>query len=181
MNEILKGMTETDRLILSDSILDECNELERVLLTWTDKEIIEGSGPEQGYFEKCITQGDLPPIEGASKNTYRLKSIYLNEESKLIGYFDAYLGYPTKDCIWISIFVIDRAHQKKGYAQEIIKLVANEGIRGGFSKIGIGVYLNNWRALRFWTKAGFNKVIGIFGDGEYQENKYGVIGLEKVL
>jgi len=31
----------------------------------------------------------------------------------------------------------------------------------GSSKIGIAGYLKNWRALRFWIKAGFNNVISI--------------------
>jgi ribosomal protein S18 acetylase RimI-like enzyme len=167
--------------MLSDSVIEECSELEKVLLTWTDKKLIEGSEFEQGYFESCITEGDLPPVEGASKDNYRFKSIYLKEVNKLIGFFDVYLGYPTRDCVWISIFVIDGTYRKKSYAQEVIKLVAEESKRSGFSKIGIGVYLNNWRALRFWTKAGFDKVKGIYGDGEYQVSKYGLIGLEKYL
>lgn len=91
----------------------------------------------------------------------------MKKENKLIGYFDVYFGYPTLDFVWSSIFVIDGVYRKKGYAQEVIKLIADESKRNGFSKMGIEVYLNNWRVLRFWTRAGFNKVIGIFGDGEY--------------
>ena len=105
----------------------------------------------------------------------------MKEENKLIGYFDVYFGYPDTSCVWISIFVIDEAFRKKGYAQEAISYISDVCKKNGFLKIGIGVYLNNWRALRFWTKAGFEKVFGIYGDGEYQENKYAVIGLEKLL
>lgn len=181
MREILKGKIETERLILSDAVYKECSDLEKVLKSWTDKKLIEGSHTESGYFEKCIKDGDLPPIKGASKDNYRLKSIYLKEENKLIGYFDLYFGYPSRECVWISIFVIGGEFRKKGYAQEIIKYLSSECNENGFLRIGIGVFLNNWRALRFWTKAGFDKVFGIYSDGEYEENKFATIGLEKLL
>lgn len=181
MSNLLKSTIETDRLILSEAVLDECDDLEKVLQSWSDKMVIEGSGTESGYFEKCITEGDLPPIEGASRDNYRLKSIYLKGEDKIIGYFDIYFGYPSNDCVWISIFVMDGAFRKKGYAQEIIHYLSNEFQKNGFSKMGIGVFLNNWRALRFWTKIGFDKVSDIRADGDYQENKYATIRLEKSL
>ncbi|HOV27296.1 MAG TPA: hypothetical protein PK566_13200 [Pseudobacteroides sp.] len=79
MRDILKGKIETERLILSDAVYEECSALEKVLKSWTDKNLIEGSDTESGYFEKCIKDGDLPPIEGASKDNYRLKSFYLKE------------------------------------------------------------------------------------------------------
>jgi len=181
MSDILSSKIETERLIISNAVLEECGDLEKVLLSWTDKKLIEGSDSESGYFEKCIKDGDLPPIKEANKCNYRLKSIYLKGENKLIGYFDLYFGFPSTDCVWISIFVIDGAFRKEGYAQEVINKLSNECKKNGFPKIGIGVFLNNWRALRFWTKAGFDKVFGIFCDGEYQENKYAAIGLEKIL
>jgi ribosomal protein S18 acetylase RimI-like enzyme len=77
--------------------------------------------------------------------------------------------------------VIDEAFRKKGYAQETIKYLSNDFQKNGFSKMGIGVFLNNWRALRFWTKAGFDKVSGINGDGDYQKNKYATIRLKKIV
>lgn len=181
MSDILIDKIETERLIISDAVLEECSELERVQQSWTDKKLVEGCEFDDGYFERCIKEGDLPPIEEADKSNYRLKSIYLKEEKNLIGFFDMYFGYPTKDCAWISIFVIDSSYRKNGYAQEVINMISNECKKFGFSKIGIVVYLNNWRALRFWTQAGFDKVTGIFCDGEYQENKYARIKLEKIL
>jgi len=59
-----------------------------------------------------------------------------------------YFGYPSKDCVWISIFVIDKEFRKKGYAQEIIKYLSNVFKENVFLKIGIAVFLNNWRALK---------------------------------
>lgn len=181
MSDLRNGKAETKRLVLSDAVMDECDELEKVELSWTDKKLIEGSGAESGYFEKCIKDGDLPPVKGVCKDNYRLKSVYLKGDHKLIGYFDLYYGYPSGNCVWISIFVIDGTFRQKGYAQEVINYVSDDCRKSGFKKMGIGVYLNNWRALRFWTQIGFDKVSGIYGDGEYRENKYATIGLEKIL
>ena len=178
---MLKGTLVTSRLLLKEAVHEECSELKSVLYTWTDKQLVEGSGYESEEFEKWISEGDLPPIENASKENYRLKSIYLNEENKLIGYTGLYMGYPSKDCLWIGILVIDSGYRKNGYAQEVISCISDEACANGFSSLGIAVYLNNWRALRFWTKAGFDRVTGISCDGEYKEEKFASIKLKKEL
>jgi len=169
---------ETEHLLVVDSKLEECNRLYQIASSWTDKILIEGSGVEVGYFEDCITNGDLPPIEGATKERYSFKSIILKESQTIIGYFDFYRGYPSSEYVWISIFVIDSEFRKLGYSQEVMDLFKTYCKNNGFSKIGIGVYLNNWRALRFWTKTGFNKVIGVNCEGDYTENKFATIKLE---
>lgn len=35
--------------------------------------------------------------------------------------------------------------------------------------------------IKILTKAGFNKVLGVFGDDTYGDNTYALIGLEKEL
>ncbi len=50
-----------------------------------------------------------------------------------------------------------------------------------YRKIGLGVHLKNWKALRFWTKAGFDKVIGIYGDKAFAQDNFSVIALERSL
>lgn len=77
------------------------------------------------------------------------------------------------------MFLISKEYQKKGYAQEVIEFISSEGIKTEYEKIGIGVHLKNWKGLRFWTKSGFDKVLGIYGDDMYSKNTYALIGLEK--
>jgi GNAT superfamily N-acetyltransferase len=168
-------------IVISDSTLNECNDLQNICDSWEDKRIIEGSEFEPSYIFNCLTKGDLPPIPNACKSLYRLKSIYIKETNELIGFSDLYFGYPKNDTAWISIFMIHKKFRNKGYAQEAIDIISNECILHGYKKIGIGVYLKNWRALRFWTKAGFDKVISITGDKDYSENAFARIRLEKSL
>lgn len=178
---MLKGTLITNRLLLKEAIHEECNKFKSVLHTWTDKQLVEGLGYESEDFEKWMSEGDLPPVENACKANYRLKSVYLKEENKLVGYIGLYMGYPAKDCLWIGILVIDSGYRKNGYAQEIISRISEDAGANGFSNLGIAVYLNNWRALRFWTKAGFDRVTDISCDGEYKEGKFATIKLQKEL
>lgn len=181
MKKIIAEKGETNRLIVADSLIEECNELQKICETWHDKKLIEGSVFEPNYIYKCLTEGDLPPAPDANKEYYRLKSIYLKDAGKLIGFSDIYHGFPSEETAWISIFLIGKQFRKNGYAQEFINYISAECVKNGYKKIGIGVHLKNWRALRFWTQVGFNKVFGVFGDNDYSENTFAMIGLEKSL
>ncbi|WBW95584.1 GNAT family N-acetyltransferase [Oceanirhabdus sp. W0125-5] len=181
MKKLIPETLETKRLIITNSKIEECDELQKICESWDDKKLIEGSNIEPDYIYKCITEGDLPPVTNASRENYKLKSIYLKDNGKLIGFTDLYFGYPKEKTIWISLFLISKDFRKKGYAQEVIECISKEGRTAEYEKIGIGVHLKNWRGLRFWTKSGFDRVVGIFGDEDYSENTYAVIGLEKNL
>jgi len=170
---------ETSRLIIADAKMDECDSLQRIGESWHDKVFLEGEAFESGYIHRCITEGDLPPIPSASKQNYRLKSIFLKEKRVLIGFVDLYLGYPNEHTAWISILVLDKNFQGNGYAKELMEGISHECTIIEYKKIGIGVYLKNWRALRFWTRMGFNKITGISGDTDYSEDAFAIIKLEK--
>jgi diamine N-acetyltransferase len=168
-------------IVISDSTLDECPDLQNICDSWVDKKLIEGTKFEANYIFNCLTKGDLPPIPNASRSAYSLKSIYIKQTNELIGFSDLYFGYPTNDSAWISIFMIHERFRNNGYAQEAIAILS-EGCRLlGFKKIGTGAYLKNWRALRFWTKVGFDQVTSISGDKDYSEKSFARIGLEKSL
>jgi len=166
---------------ITDSTMNECSDLQNICESWVDKVLIEGYEFESTYIYNCLTKGDLPPIPNASKSLYRLKSIYIKQTDELIGFTDLYFGYPTNDSAWISLFVIHEKFRNNGYAQEAIAILSEECKLLGYKKMGIGVYLKNWRALRFWTKAGFDKVISISGDKDYSENNFARIRLEKSI
>lgn len=177
----MQNKIETARLFISDATLDECDELQSICESWDDKKLMEGDDFDPDFIEKCLTVGDLPPLPDATKDNYRLKSIRLKDSEKLIGFTDLYFGYPDKDTAWISIFMISKDYRKSGYAQEAIESVFTECTSDNFKNIGIGVFLKNWRGLRFWTKAGFTEVLGISGDADYSENTFAFIRLMKRL
>ncbi|MDQ0360800.1 GNAT family N-acetyltransferase [Breznakia pachnodae] len=178
-NKLLLGNLTSDRLVIKDAVIEEEQQLKKICDSWTDKELLEGDAFTDDYIRKGILEGDLPPVENASKENHRFKSIYL--DNTIIGFIDLYLGYPTPDVLWIGLFVIDNEYQSKGYAKEVINVLGNEVRNTNYTKMGIGVYLKNWKGLNFWIKEGFNKITGMYGDKEYSENTFAFIGMIKEL
>ena len=167
------------RIVIKESSLDECDRLQAICDSWREKKMTEGEAFESDYVFKCLTQGDLPPIANANKSNYHFKSIYLKSDNSLIGFFDLYMGYPKKNVVWISMFMIDPKHRRKKYGQEALDLIRDDLINEGYKKMGLGVHLKNWQALRFWTQLGFNHITGIYGDKIYGEDYFAIMGLEK--
>ena len=181
MREHISKLIETTSLIIKDATMDECEELQHICSTWEDKELVEGDSFEPNYILKCLTEGDLPPIQDASKENYCLKSIYSKQHCSIIGFIDIYHGYPKSDTLWISIFVLHKDFHSKGFGKEVMESLIKDAMETIYRKIGLGVNLKNWKALRFWTKAGFDKVIGIYGDKAFAQDNFAVIRLEKSL
>jgi RimJ/RimL family protein N-acetyltransferase len=170
----------TERLIIRKTVLDDCKELSHICNTWTEKELVEGERFSEGYIENCFNKGDFPPIEKANISDYYIMTIE-KIDGRIIGFFDLYHGYPKSDSIWISMFIIDNEFQGNAYGQEVIKSICEICREFGWKSIGLGVYLKNWKGLRFWNKNGFDKIIGIYGDKEYSQNTFSVIGLKQEL
>ena len=181
MVKTIAEMGETKNLNIMNATLAECAQLQRIAESWVEKRELEGENVPTNYIHKCLTNADLPPIPDARQEYFRLKSITLKDSGKQLGFIELYFGYPTKETIWIANLVLAKEYQKNGYGQEVIEYISKEASKAEFKKVGIGVYLKNWSALRFWTKSGFDQISGIYGDKVYSENTFALIGLEKNL
>lgn len=170
----------TERLIIRSSVLEDSRELNRICASWKDKIYVEGDGFSEGYIENCIINGDLPPIENADVSNFYMMTIQ-DANGKIIGFFNLYHGYPNKDTLWIGLFVIDSEFQGKAFGQEVIKSICDECKKLECKSIGLGVYLKNWKGLRFWNNNGFNIITGVYGDKEYSENNFSLMGLRKEI
>ena len=170
---------ETESLWIRSAVTGDVEVLSAICDSWDDKELLEGEPFDDDFIRKSIEEGDLPPLPDASIENYRIKTIFRKDTEDVVGFFDFYCGYPSANCIWMGIFLIDKKHRKNGYAQEVINFIAEEGKKAGYEKSGIGVYLKNWTGLRFWTKSGYDKVIGIYGDKQFGEEAFSLVGLEK--
>lgn len=170
---------ETQRLIIKDSSMDECEALQRLnkisdyIADWV------GEKTQPNYIYKCLTDGCLPP--GGQKELYQSKSIYNKYTDQLIGFSELYHGYPEEDVFYIGWLFIHPDHQHNGYAQEYVSYILQEASKIGFTEARVGVHLKNWPALRFWTRFGFDKIIGIVGDKEHSEKTFSVLRLQKRL
>lgn len=141
---------------------------------------IEGEPFPDNYIENCLKYGDLPPTDRADISNYYFMVLH-NTEGKLAGFFDLYHGYPDDDTVWIGMFLIREELQGKSFGFEAVNSICKECKRSGWKSIGLGVHLKNWKGLRFWSKNGFNEILGIYGDKEYSTHTFSIIGLKHEL
>lgn len=172
---------ETERLFVRDAVLD--TDLDGLQKLWESTAYIgEYDGqPErkEDDMHKDLTEGDLPP--GGTKEFFRLQPFFTKETSEMVGFITLYHGYPDEKTIWVTFFYVNSSQQKNGFGQEVIQQFATEVAKSGFQKLMLTVALKNWGAIRFWSKAGFDKITGVYGDKTYAINTFAHLGLEKSL
>lgn len=138
------------------------HDLINIYYSWGNNPFIKIDEDPYQYFERCMIEGDLPPIEDASKEKYQLYVVTYHHQ--IIGYFDLYQGYPNKNIFWISIFVIHQDLARQGHGKIVLDLIHQKYMDQEKYDLGLGVKLKNIHALKFWTKNGFTKVLGVYGD-----------------
>jgi GNAT superfamily N-acetyltransferase len=170
---------ETERLIIKNSVMDECEKLQLINEASDYIEKWVGWKTPSDYAFITLTEGNLPP--GGEKEYFKAKTIYLKQTNEIIGVLELYYGYPSKEVLCIGWLFILPLYQKMGYAQEVINYIFWEAKKENFSKIQLGVHLKNWPAIRFWHKVGFDKIIAIDGDDVHSENTFASIILQRNL
>lgn len=176
----LPNSWRTERLLVRNTIPEDSRELNQICASWKDKVYVEGEEFSENYIEDCIMNGDLPPIENADAADFYMMTIQ-DINGQIIGFLSLYHGYPNKDTIWISMFVMHAEFQGHAFGQEVIKSLCLECKKLEWKSLGLGVYLKNWKGLRFWFNNGFNLITGVYGDKEYNENNFSLMGLRKDL
>lgn len=169
----------TDRLIIKDSILQECEELQNVYNASAYMNKWTGDSCEPDYIYKHITEGDLPP--NGLREYYKIKTVYKKETSEIVGLIEIYHGYPDTKTFFIGFLFIHPEYQRKGYGHEIVEYACKMASGLNYPRAGIGVHLKNWPAIRFWTRCGFDHITRISGDEIHNENTFCVMRLEKTL
>ena len=180
---LLPTQWATQRLRVKDSTPDDVPELQKIydacayIEEWTG---LTATDETEQPILSALMGGDLPP--NGSKEFFRLQSVELSGTSQLIGYLQMYHGYPTADVFWVATLAIHPRFQGMGYGQELVcGLTKAVSELGDFGTIRLGVALKNWPALRFWTQAGFDKIVGIKGDKIHADKTFAFVTLEKSL
>lgn len=171
----------TPRLCIRNATPDDFSALKSLCALWRDKEKLEGHGFDGDYIERTYEHKDLPPIDNATPDAHRLKVVSLKDRSEAVGFFEIYHGYAHEKMLWIGMFLMNPSCQEQGYGSEVLHALEVEALKEGYTHMGLGVYLKNWRGLRFWKSNGFNTIRGIYGDKEYSEHTFALMGLEKIL
>lgn len=145
-----------------------------ILKSWEEFEILHNEVVTEESFIKAIKEGDLPPIDGASKENYHTKIVYIEDQP--IGYFGYYEGYPNKETVWIAIFVIDQAYRKQSHGKNLYLRIEDSMKEVGYKNIALGVHSKNIYGLHFWFNLGFREITKV-----RLEKDYAVMGLNKPI
>ncbi len=181
MKFITDSPLETTHLWIRNAEPTDLSSLKVLCSLWTDKVDLEGHDFDADYIERTFNHKDLPPIENASIEAHKLKVICQKETQEIIGFFELYHGYSHEKMLWIGMFLMNPQYQKNGFGSEVIQIIEKEALQNAYTSIGLGVYLKNWKGLRFWHCNGFKTILGIHGDKVYSENTFALMGLEKTL
>ncbi len=176
---LLPKTGETQRLLIKDAVMEECEKLQLVNEASDYIEKWVGWKTPSNYMFTTLTEGNLPP--GGKKECFQVKSIYHKQTEEIIGVMEIYNGYPSKEVLAIGWIFILPSYQKDGYAKEALNLIFEEAKKVNYKKVGLGVHLKNWPAIRFWHKLGFNTIVKIIGDEVHSESTFASIILEKNL
>jgi ribosomal protein S18 acetylase RimI-like enzyme len=180
---LLPRAWETPRLAIEDSTRDEVPGLQEVCDACRYIEEWSGWKAEEHPGETMLsvfTDGELPP--NGSKELFRLQSIRLRDTRQLIGFLEAYHGFPTPDTFWILYLAIHPRAQGQGYGQELVRALSQVLKRTGtYARIRLIVDLKNWPALRFWVQSGFDRIVNVQGDKVHSAETFACIVVEKPL
>jgi len=148
--------------------------LQKICDNWIEKGFFEGETLATDYIEKCLNQGDLPPVQHADFANYAL--FVVENEQGILGLFDLYDGYPASGDVWISLFLLDVEHRGLGYGNQVIERIAKKCQQNKREFLAMAVSMNNRQAFNFWVNNGFKHILGVYGG-----LKYPVIGLRRKL
>jgi ribosomal protein S18 acetylase RimI-like enzyme len=180
---LLPFVWQTARLSVRDSVLDDLPELEAVADTclyvneWTGWRAEEHAGES---LRNAVIDG-LPPPNG-SKELYRMQTIRLRDTERAIGFVACYHGWPEPDTFYITEVMIDAQFQGQGYGRELARGLTDAVVRlGAYRRICLLAALKNWPALRFWMRAGYDRMVDYRGDERYSAETFAYLMLEKAL
>lgn len=154
----------------------------------TERTAVSDARPEDAsalhdIFNACRTTADGDPTfydadtadlnalitqtrqEQAGGKSYRAQVIRV--DSDIVGYFLLTESEPLSDLIWLSLLALHPNHQDQRLGREIFdRLVTFYARDGHFRAIWLEVYVKNWRALSFWIRQGFTRIIEYGGKGD---------------
>ncbi len=89
------------------------------------------------------------------------------DNDKLIAIMDLIDGYPTSDCAYIGLFMLDIKYQGQHIGTSIINELIDYLKNQHFNEIQLGYVKTNPQAKHFWSKLGFTQCRDEVDFGEY--------------
>jgi ribosomal protein S18 acetylase RimI-like enzyme len=179
MKSILPERWESRNLAFRRILENEITEVQHLYFGSQYISKWDGNEYNASQIEYWFDSGDLPP-EGVKEN-YQLFTIRRIDSNELIGILSIYHGYPQIDSAYIVFLYICTEQQGQGFGKEVENQLCLEIKKLGYKEIRANVAVKNWPAIRFWTRAGFNGISGIYGDKVLSESTFANLELIKIL
>lgn len=133
------------------------------------------------YFQYCPPKPNLASVkedmlrlpEGKAKADKFYVGFWNN--SKLVAVMDFVYAYPDEETVFIGLFMVDQAYQRKGIGSQIVTEVLAYFTKN-FRKARLAYVKGNSQSQHFWEKQGF-KPIG----SEVKQELYTVVIVEQSL
>jgi len=89
------------------------------------------------------------------------EKIYLIRDPEVrdtMGFLEVYFGYPTDNAYHIRSLYLRKAFQGRRFGRAVIQELERRAKDLGFEEAHVRVGLKNWKAMRFWTINGFDRI-----------------------
>ena len=144
--------------------------------------ILDLENGNQLYFNYCppkpSKQSVLNDLQALPEGKNRDDKFYIGflNENRLVAIMEFIVSFPTKETIYIGLFMMDCKESGQGKGSSVINEVLKVFREEGFIKVRLAYMKGNPQSKRFWEKCGFTEI------GVERENEHGkAVVLEKSL
>ncbi|MFF2481860.1 GNAT family N-acetyltransferase [Paenibacillus sp. NPDC058071] len=162
MIKLIPSKWTTSDLTIEDMNESDINEAQQLYSANFAGRELEGGHCDPSYVHNSFHNGILP-ADGLQVR-FRIQTIRHKAADPLIGFISIYHGYPMPSSMYITFLCLDWDSERQGLGRQAIEQLLSLARRMEYQELRVNVSLQNWSELRFWTKAGFNQISGIFGD-----------------
>lgn len=95
------------------------------------------------------------------------RKIYLIRDPEVrdtMGFLEIYFGYPDNNSYHIRSLYLRKAFQGRRFGRAVILELERRAKELGFEEAHVRVGLKNWKAMRFWTINGFDRITFLVGE-----------------
>ncbi len=99
----------------------------------------------------------------------------------LIGYAVVYRDFPAKTRVDLLTLYIGERARGGGFGTQTAQMLCRYFYESGYETMRVLVSLRSWAGLRFWSRLGFDRIVGLQAEGDISDGSFGGMLLELPL
>lgn len=114
------------------------------------------AAPAMDMARSSIEHEILPPNGSRERSrTFAIRTHASREVAGVLGY---YVGHPAPDTLYVSELFLRPRWQGMGLGREVMHALEQRAAGAGVRELRLGVDPDNWGALRFWVRMGYDRI-----------------------